>query len=394
MRFLIGVLLCIFAVFSVSAQQTWRQLPQKVVVDGNVVAKNALILSENTILISCDWLNNNAPSLTCFYDDFYESAYLTETAVPLEGRDASGCCANWQRTLTFRGDKLELGRSGSLFSSANIPLFEIGMVENEGSGVGVPKGEVAQNIKVIFKNKDAFVPLQVVAQQMKMSLQTSNNAVVVGTTAGFKRTLESIEKAEPWEARFASRYLKLSAPQRFLTETPKPIAEKGSDSLQNTLLLWQKGQVKQFIEIDGVFLTYWQLRDRTWMISYQAQLQKIPTWLCSPNSSKHGSVWQAIGVAVQERGQRPKLTGDFSKHASCHVKTKEYSHTQFFSSLQNNGLDVPKLWLALRILAPQLKTRLLKVEPPMVIDLKSGLLTASAVPKDYGFMQEKRLLGK
>ncbi len=390
MRFLKLLLIGGFALFSMSAKQTMQQLPKTVVVDGSIAPKTALMLSENAILISCDWLNNNAPSLTCFYDDFYESAHLTETAVPLEGRDASGCCANWQRTLTFRNGKLELGRSGSLFSN-DFALYKIGVVRNQSSNASIPKSEVAQGIKVIIKNKDAFVPLQVVAKQMKMPFQYTNNKLTIGTTAGFRRTLEFIEKGEVWEARFVSQYLKLKAPQRYLTQMP--IAEKDSQAIGNNILMWQKGQVKEFIEIDGVFVKYSQMRNRNWEITYQAQLQKIPTWLCSPNSSKYGTVWQALGVVTQEIGLRPKLAGDFSKHASCRIKTKEYGDTLFFSSLESNGVDIPKLWLALTILTPQLNSSVLQ-NPPIVINFKSRLLTNDAVPKTHGFMQEKRVLGK
>jgi hypothetical protein len=393
MRFLMILFIAALTFLSVDAKQL-NSLPTKVIVDGSQVPKNALLLHENTILISCEWLNNNVPSLTCNHDYLNEFTNITENAVPLEGRDASGCCANWQRYMTFRIGKLELGRYAPSYGTANIPLFEIGVIETEGSGMGVPKSTVDQNIKIILKNKDAFVPLQVVAQYMKMPFQIANNSLSVGTTAGFKHTLELIDTGETWEARAASRYLRLESPKRLLSDNPKPIIEKDSVALDNTLLLWQQGQVKQLLLIHGVFLEYWQLRDKTWTIPYQAQLKTVPTWLCSPNSSKRQSVWQAIGTVILEIGQRPKFTGDFSKHASCDIKTKEYLHTQFFSSLKNNGLDVPKMWLATTIYDPKFKSFITRIGDPEVIDLKTGLLTKNAVPKDYDFMQEKRLPGR
>jgi hypothetical protein len=387
MRFLMILLIGALTFLSVSAKQL-NTLPAKVIVDGSLVPQSVLLLNENAIVISCEWLNNNAPSLTCNHDPLNEFTNITENAIPLEGRDASGCCASWQRYMTFRTGKVELGRYASSYGTTDFPLFGIGVIETEGSGMSVPKSTVEQNIKIILKNKDAFVPLQVVAQYMKMPFQTSTNSLNVGTTAGFKQTLELVETGETWQARAASRYLRLEPPKRFLSENPKPITEKDSVALKNTLLLWQRGQVKQLLMIRGVFLEYWQLRDKTWTIPYQAQLKNIPTWLCSPNSSKRQSVWQAIGTVILEIGQRPKFTGDFSKHASCGIKTKEYLHTQFFSSLQSNGLDVPKMWLATTIYDPQFKSFITRIGDPEVIDLKTGLLTKNAVPKDYGFMQE------
>jgi hypothetical protein len=385
MRYLLIVLVFATSLLVVNAQPL-NQLPQQVIVDGSQVPQSALLLDSNTILISCDWLNKNAPSLNCESDssadaNFY--AYISENAVPIAGKDASGCCANWQRYLSFGHRRLEYGRFNT-FPTARIPLFEIGIVENFSTGISVPKGNASLNSKLIFKNQDAFVPLYEIAQRMEMTWQLSDTTLEVGTTSGFKRTFESLETGDVWAARNASAHMKLEGPKRVLEK------DTNDDNLpDDQILIWQRGQVKHLVLIERSFLEYWELRDKTWTIPYQARLKTVPTWLCSPNQTKWRNLWNAIGGVVKELGQRPKLIGDFSKHAACNLNTKNYNQTQFFSSFQENGLDAPKLWLALSIYDTQ--SGAFAYNDPQVISLKTRLITKDIVPTNYGFMQEKRL---
>jgi hypothetical protein len=364
--------------------QPLNQLPQQVIVDGSQVPRNALLLNSNTLFISCAWLDKNAPSLNCGSSPPSDenSVSIGEQAVPLEGRDASGCCANWQHYLKYKDGMLEYGRYNT--GSGSLPLFEIGIVETFSAGVSVPKGTVLENVKLIFKNNDAFVPLRQVAKFMEMPLRFSATTLEIGTTPGFKRTFESVETGDVWAARNASAHMKLEGPKRVLEK------DTNDDNLpDDQILIWQRGQVKHLVLIERSFLEYWELRDKTWTIPYQARLKTVPTWLCSPNQTKWRNLWNAIGGVVKELGQRPKLIGDFSKHAACNLNTKNYNQTQFFSSFQENGLDAPKLWLALSIYDTQ--SGAFAYNDPQVISLKTRLITKDIVPTNYGFMQEKRL---
>ncbi len=165
-----------------------------------------------------------------------------------------------------------------------------------------------------------------------------------------------------------------------------------------SLLIWPEGQVKSVFYVYGKTLVFLEFQNRYWGIAYRAQLKVAPVWLCNPSisNSRLAGFWAALGGIEHETGRRPVIATPLSKYAACRLKTSEtngaFGDTQFFSTLQTNGVDQPKLWLALEIFNVNSGGFVLNDAP--VIDLATRQLTNRSAPQSYEFMQEKRIPGR
>ena len=383
---------------SVGLGQSLTQQPSRVVIDGAEVPASALRFVTGAPLVSCQWLDKNVSSLNC---ELFSSttqisgstqttitAYISENAEPLEGRDATGCCAEQRRYVRFENGQLEHGRFGSGYGESPLPMFEIGAVEWFSAGMSVPKGIISPSAAVQFTRRDAFVPLRDVAHYLRMPWQLNGNKLSIGSSAGFKRTLEVVETGGAWQARTASRYLKLKG----------TMPEEFDASSDHSLLIWPRGEVKRVFYIYGKTLVFLELRNVHWEIAYRAHLKAAPIWLCSPgiSGSKPAGFWAALGGISSETGRRPIISTPLVKHASCSLKAPEqvsaFRDTQFFSVMQKNGFDQSKLWLALSIFDPQSGS--FSLGQARVIDPKTRQLTSQPAPKIYDFIAERRILGR
>ena len=258
---------------SVGLGQSLTQQPSRVVIDGAEVPASALRFVTGAPLVSCQWLDKNVSSLNCQSNpgtaDYGAAAYIDENAEPLEGRDASGCCAEWRRSLSFRDGQLEYGRFETERGASPLPMLEVGRGATGSIGVGVPKGTATPSAATQFTLVDAFVPLRDVAFHMRMPWGVSGNTLSIGSSAGFKRTLEVIETGEVWEARIASRYFKFKPS---LLKLPPQQA----DSSDPTLLIWPQGQVKKVFYIEGKTLDVLEFKNRRWETAYRARLKLAP----------------------------------------------------------------------------------------------------------------------
>ncbi len=373
-----------------------------VVVVSNITAPEWAVRWEGQEpLVSCRWLQTSLPDLSCETTSssittpeqpearVWTTTFLSENAEPLEGRDQTGCCAEWARYLRLENGSAEEGRMISGSGPAGLPFFEIATVESFSAGMSVPKRTFAPLTAVKNTTKDSFVPLHDVARAMRMTFEKTPQRVLVSSSIGHQRTLERVLNADTWIAREASHHLKRIAFANALQpkhETP-------------TVLFWASGEVKRLWLYSEGLLEALEIRGGVWVTQYQALVEARDGMLCAPNSPKKLKAgWRFpndfFKRPTAERGKAPSINTPITKYAICtdhdSAKNRGYATVQVFSQLQTDGREDLRLWLALD---KYINYNTLTYEPS-VLDKRTGQPTDAPVPTNYAFMREPRQAGR